>query len=138
MPTPFDALDAAISRAVNAAFGETTAATIQPRTRSEYAEGNDATRPARSIRGVFSEVTIETDPAGVRNGDGFDGVTKLSVVKAEFWMPAAEAAALPYAIKPGDRLTLNGRAGAPTYTVTEPRPTQAGDINLLLARESAT
>lgn len=135
MSSRFDALDAALSRAVLSTFGETVAATLRPWARSEFVEGEDATRPARPIRGVFTEAPSDAPLKGRATGAEFAGTTRLSVSVAEFWIAAADVAALPYQIKTGDRLELPGRPGAPRYSVSDAQTTDTGDINLILARE---
>lgn len=133
MSSPFDALDAALSGAVMSAFGETVAATLRPRTRSDFAEGDDTSRPARQIRGVFSEAAADPALRGAARGADLSGVTRLSVQMAEFWVPASELAALPYAIRQGDRLAFSGRAGAPSFTISDRHFDEAGNVNLILA-----
>lgn len=132
MPSPFDALDAALSGAILSAFGEAEAATLRPRTRSEFAEGADSLRPDRPIRGVFSEAHDTAQLRGAAMSAEHSGVTRLSLQMAEFWLPASEIAALPYAIRQGDRLVLSGRAGSPAFTVSDIQRTDTGDLNLIL------
>lgn len=135
MPTPFDALDADISAVILAHFGESEVVMLRPWARAEFAEGADQTRPARPIRGVFTAAPRETDLTGRAKGARASGVTDFAVVSCEFWVPAAEVTALPYAIRTGDRIQLTGRAGAPVYSVSVPQACDTGDINLLLALE---
>lgn len=133
MPNPFDALDAAVSAVVMSAFGESEAATLRPRTRSEYATGDDPARTARPIRGVFTESHGIENLRGAATDATFSGVTRLSVQMAEFFLPAAEVAAVPYAIKQGDALAFPARPGAPVYTVSDIQRADTGDLNLILA-----
>lgn len=128
MPSPFDDLDGALSRAVMDAFGETVAASLRPRTISEYADGADPDRPARDIRGVFTEAHDVAQPRGAE----FSGVTRLSVHRAEFFIAAADLAAVPYAIRQKDRLAFPGRAGAPVYSIADMQRGDTGGLNLLL------
>lgn len=132
MPSPFDALDAALSRSVMSAFGETQAASLRPRTRAEYTEGPDATRPDRSISGVFSEGHDVSPLRGSSLGSEHTGVTRLSTQLAEFFLPAAEVALVPYAIKQGDKLAFPHRAGQPVYTISDIQKSDTGDLNLIL------
>lgn len=133
MPSPFDALDAALSRAVMSAFGESEAAVLRPRTRSEYADGADPARPDRPVRGVFTESHGEEQLRGAAMTAEHRGVTRLSVQMAEFFLPASEVAAIPYAIKQGDRLALPSRPRGPVYTVADIQRADTGDLNLILA-----
>ncbi len=132
MPSPFDALDAALSGAVLSAFGESVAASLRPRTRSEFAEGADSSRPARPIRGVFNATHGNAELRGAAKGGGFSGVTRLSVNMAEFWVPASEARAIPYEVRQKDHIVFTGRAGQPVYSISDIQPTDMGDLNLIL------
>lgn len=132
MPSPFDALDAALSGAVLSAFGETVSATLRPRTRSEYAVAADPARPERQLRGVFSAAPDDPKLRGAAMGAEFSGGTRLSVTLAEYWVAAADLAALPYAIKPGDALVFPGRAGSPVYSISDLHQNETGDVNLIL------
>ena len=132
MPSPFDNLDGALSRAVMGVFGETVAASLRPRTISEYADGADPDRPARDIRGVFTEAHDVAQPRGAAMGSEFSGVTRIAVHQAEFFITAADLAAVPYAIRQKDRLAFPGRAGAPVYSIADMQRGDTGDLNLLL------
>lgn len=110
---------------------------LRPWTRSEFADAADPDRPARQIRGVFSAAPEQSDMKGRTKGASVTGVTEFAVVACEFWVPAAEVAALPYDIRTGDRIQLTGRPGAPIYSVSVPQAYDTGDINLLLALEDA-
>lgn len=132
MPSPFDSLDGALSRAVMSVFGETVAASLRPRTRSEYAEAADPARPARDIRGVFSEAHDIAQPRGAATSAEFSGATRLSIHHAEFFIPASELAALPYVIRQKDHVAFPSRHGAPVYSISDMQRGDTGDLNLLL------
>ena len=132
MPSHFDALDTAISGAILSAFGEKVAATLRPRTRSEYAVAADPARPERQLRGVFSAAPDDPKLRGAATGADFSGSTSLSVTMAEYWVAAADLAALHYAIKPGDALSFPGRAGSPVYSISDLHHNETGDVNLIL------
>lgn len=132
MPSPFDALNAALSGAVMSTFGETADAILRPRTRSEFAEGQDPDRPARPIRGVFTDAPADPKLRGAAGGSEFSGVTRLSVQQPEFWVSAATVAALPYPIRPQDHVAFPARAGAPVYSISEIHMNDMGDLNLIL------
>lgn len=134
MSSPFDALDAALSHAVLAAFGETEQAMLRPVARSAYAvAASDPSRPARPVRGIFSAAPVETQPKGNAVGGEWSGSTRFSSSAAEFWISAADVAAIPYRIATGDRIEFPGRAGSPAYSVADLHQTSAGDLNLILA-----
>lgn len=132
MPSPFDALDTALSGAILSAFGEKVAATLRPRTRSEYAVAADPARPERQLRGVFSAAPDDPKLRGAAMGSEFAGVTRLSVTLAEYWVAAADLACLPYAIKPGDALAFPARPGSPVYSISDLHHNETGDVNLIL------
>lgn len=138
MSSPFDALIAQADAAAMASFGETQDAMLRPRTRSEFAEGADSLRPARPIRGVFSDAPAEALPKGNATGAEFKGVTRMSVQKAEFWLSPAVVAAIPYRIATGDQIEFPARPGAPVYAVSDLHETNAGDLNLILVKEGGT
>lgn len=135
MPNPFDALDAALSRAVMSTFGESEEAMFRPRTRSEYAEASDTTRPDWPIRGVFTEAHDVAQLRGAAMGAEHSGVTRLSVQMAEFFAPAEEVAGLPYAPRQGDKIAFPCRPGAPVYTVSDMQRGDTGDLNFILVIE---
>lgn len=136
MPSPFDALVSAADQAVMGVHGETVAATLMPRLRTQYAaRGTDPARPSTTLRGVFSEAPGVDQIKGQAAGGEFTGTTRLASAAPEFWMPASQVAALAYAIAPGDLLTFPGRAGAPAYSVSHVQPSGLGDLNLILTRE---
>lgn len=129
---PFAALDGV----QDAVFGE--AAVLTPQQEDQYvANVADGNRPAAIIRGVFSAGPARDDIRGRSSGGAFAGATRVSVVRAGFWLPQANAAALGYEILKGDKLALTARPGVPVYVVTEVQPTDLGDVNLKLVREGA-
>ena len=134
MPSPFDDLDAALSAAVDANFGERAA--IIPRVSGQYvARAADPGRAQRLVRGVFSLGPASDTVQGQVKGAEFSGTTRMVSGASEFWISAAEAAALGYEIAAGDVVRLDSRPGAPVYAVAAPHRTDAGDINLILVKE---
>lgn len=132
MPSPFDALDADISRAVMAAFGETGGALLRPRARTDYTEGADPSRPEWPLCGIFSEGHTTDALRGAAQGGEHTGVSRLSLHRAEFFAPAEALKDLPYAIRPGDQLILPDRPGQPIYTISDMQASDTGDLNLML------
>lgn len=122
------------SEAAVLAFGET--ALLRPRSQVQYAESlADANRNAVSVRGVFSARPARSDLRGQAQGADLSGTSRVASTASEFWMAAAEAAALGFSPAKGDLLTLTGRPGCPTYAVTAVQTTDQQDLNLLLVRE---
>lgn len=132
MPSPFDMLDGALSCAVMSAFGESEDAMLQPRTRSEYAEASDPARADWPIRGVFTEAHSTALLRGAVQNSEHNGVTRLSMQMAEFFLPAAYVAALPYEVRQGDKLAFPARAGTPVYVISDMQRGDTGDLNLIL------
>jgi hypothetical protein len=134
MPSFFDALDADLSAAVDATFGE--AATIIPRVSAQYvAPSADSSRPQQTVRGVFTLAPMSEPIQGQVRGAEFSGTTRFLSGASEFWLARAEVASLGYKIRPGDAIRLDSRAGAPVYTIAAPHQTDTGDLNLILVTE---
>ncbi len=136
MPSPFDALDAAMSAVVMDNFGETVAAILRPRTESQYVErAVDGARPETTVRGIFSAGPSEGDIRGNSTAE-FKGTTRMAQIAAEFWLPASEVAALAYTVAQGDLLRFPGRPSSPEYVVVRIQWSDMGDMNLILAAEN--
>lgn len=134
MTSIFDALDAAVSAAVQKTFSEV--AVLRPRVSAQYVErAVDPDRPQAILHGVFSAGPAETDLRGQGKGAEFSGVTRASSASAEFWIAKAEVDALAALPAKGDTITLTDRAGCPVYAVARVQPTDRGDLNLILVRE---
>lgn len=135
MPSPFDALDATLSGVVMDAFGESEDAILLPRRVSQYAGPlYDPDRPVRTVRGIFSLGSGETPIRGNSPGE-FAGTLRLASDKPEFWLPAAQVAAIPYRIAVRDLMEFPGRAGQPTYAIARIQWSDVGDANLILTTE---
>ncbi len=134
MVSPFDALDELVSAAVETAYGE--AAILTPRVSSQYLQRSaDGSRPAANVWGVFSAGPGESQIKGQASGGEFSGSTRMQVMRAEFWLTAAQVSALGFAPAKGDRIAFPGRAVSPVYTVTAIQHTGLGDTALILVRE---
>lgn len=134
MSTPFDELDARLSAGVDGAFGST--ALIRPRTSSQYAaRAADPERAAFQVVGVFSAGPAESDISGQSRGAQFAGLTRLSQQAASLWLSAAAVAALPYRPARGDAVEFPGRPGSPVYAIVAVRPSDMGDMELILTIE---
>ena len=136
MPSPFDAYDLQLSDLMLRSFGETEAAVIRPRAESQYVERpTDGTRPGLTLRGIFSAGPADGQVRGNATGD-YAGTTRFAQTAPEFWVPAAEVAALPYKIAQGDLLRFPGRPGSPGYAIVSIQHTDLGDLNLILVAEN--
>lgn len=136
MSSPFDDLMAAADAAVLGSYGETEGATLTPRLRSEYSAGAaDPERDEMTVTGVYSAGPSEGQMRGSNTGSEMVGAARFSTTAAEFWMTAAQVAAIPYEISTGDLLTMDGQPGAPRFTVSSTQRTDLGDLNLILVRE---
>lgn len=134
MASPFDDLDQMLSAAVVTTYGE--AAILTPRTASQYAvRTSDANRNAVNVWGVFSAGPGDAPIKGQTVGGEFAGSTRLSVLKAEFWMTPEQVTALGFAPAKGDKISFPGRPGAPVFAVSAVQLTNMGDTALILVRE---
>ncbi len=134
MSSPFDEFDQLLSSAVVTAYGE--AAILTPRTASQYAVRQaDPGRSVTNVWGVFSAGSGEAQIKGQATGGEFAGTTRLNVMKAEFWLTAAQVAALGFAPARGDTISFPGRPGTPVYSIAAVQHTNMGDTALILVRE---
>ena len=134
MTSPFDDLDDLVSSAVLTAYGE--AAVLRPRVSSQYvARSVDPDRPETTVWGVYSATNAVTPLKGQVVGEDFRGGTRVSSLRAEFWIGAEQAAEVAFAIQKGDAISFPGRPGEPVYEVVDVQPTDVGDINLILTSE---
>jgi hypothetical protein len=135
--TLFDDLDAQVSVAIDATFGEV--AVLRPRVSAQYAErAEDASRPIATMTGVFSAGPAEAPLKGGSSGSGFSGDTRVVSQSAEFWLAAKTVQSLVDRPQKGDALTLTGRPEAPVYSVSQVHPSDMGDLTLILVLEDET
>ena len=134
MTSAFDALDALVSGAAMAGFGEE--AVLIPRRNSQYVEAAaDADRLAVKVRGIFSALAAPSDLRGQSRGGQFTGTTRVLSEQTVFWIAAAQLAELGFRPAKGDQIRLPERCGSPCYAISAIHPTSMGDLNLLLVRE---
>lgn len=138
MASPFDHLDAQVSAAVNAAFGE--AVTIRPMTENgRTAPTVDGTREVKIITVQFALAPDTDYLSGARRGSEMMGSSRLNTNAAEAWISAEEASTLGYDLTTGDRIVLHTREGLPVYQISAaPQIYDTGDVNLILVREEPT
>lgn len=129
MPSPFDAIDAAMQATVDALFGEGIRVIPQAGD-PNYAAGDDPDRPARA--GVRATVAIAakiatTDYSGsMRNG------APVASAPSELWIDRIAYAALGYALKRGDFVEITELPGQPVYKIAAVRPFDSGDVQIIL------
>ena len=134
MTSAFDALDALVSGAAVAGFGEE--AVLIPRRGNQYVEAAaDADRMAVRVRGIFSALAATSDFRGQSRGGEFGGTTRVLSEQTAFWSAAAQVAELGFRPAKGDQVRLPDRCGSPCYAIAAIHPTSMGDLNLLLVRE---
>jgi hypothetical protein len=137
MSTLFDDLDAQVSGAIEAAFGEV--AILRPRVSSQYAaRAEDPSREGATVTGVFSAGPAEAPLKGSTAGAAFSGGTRVVSQSVEFWLAAQTVQSLVTRPQKGDALTLTGRVGAPVYSVSQVHPSDMGDLTLILVLEEET
>ncbi|GGC19535.1 hypothetical protein GCM10011363_40310 [Marivita lacus] len=135
--TLFNDLDAQVSGAIDAAFGEV--AVLRPRASMPYAErAEDPSRQVATVTGVFSAGPAEAPLKGGSAGGAFSGGTRIVSQSAEFWLSAETVQSLVERPQKGDALTLTGRAGAPVYALSQVHPSDMGDLTLILVLEDET
>ena len=135
--TLFDDLDAQVSVAIDATFGEV--AVLRPRVSAQYAErAEDASREIATVTGVFSAGPADAPLKASTSGSGFSGGTRVVSHSAEFWLAAQTVQSLVTRPQKGDALTLTGRAGAPVYALSQVHPSDMGDLTLILVLEDET
>ncbi len=131
MATAFDDFLAAADAAVEGIYSEP--AGLLPRAAGEFsARLSDPARPSLTIVGVYSAGAGDTLIKGKAQGE-FLGTTRMATTRHEFWIAPAQAAAVPYRIAPGDLVQVRGVA----FEIVYVQPSDAGDINLILAPEGA-
>ena len=124
MASPFDDLDDLVSSAVLTAYGE--AAVLRPRVSSQYvARSVDPDRPETTVWGVYSATNAVTPIKGQVVGEDFRGATRVSSLRAEFWIGAEQVAEIPFAIAKGgcDQLPRAPRRAGSTKSLTSSPPT---------------
>ena len=137
MSTLFNDLDAQISGAIDAAFGEV--AVLRPRVSAQYAErAEDPSREIATVTGVFSAGPAEAPLKGGSAGAAFSGGTRVVSQSAAFWLSAETVQSLVDRPQKGDALTLTGREGPPIYALSEVHPSDMGDLSLILVLEDET
>lgn len=136
MPSPFDALDAALSGVVMERFAETEAAILRPRLSSQYtARADDPARPSTEIHGIFSAGPGDLHPIRGNSTGEFAGTLRMAGTASEFWLPAEAVEAIPYEVAVGDLVEFPDRADAPVYAIARIQRSDLGDANLILTRE---
>jgi hypothetical protein len=129
MPSPFDAIDAAMQAAIDHRFGE--GIRIVPMVGdTNYSGGPDPARPVRDgVRATVARAPKAgaTDYSGSqRNGASF------AAMPAELWIDRAAYAAVGYKITRGDEIVLTDDAGAPSFTVASVHEGDNGDVAIIL------
>ncbi|MGN7870542.1 hypothetical protein [Paracoccus sp. 22332] len=134
MPDPFAALDDLVSGAVEAAFG--TEIIIKPRLPgSQYvAPAPDPARPDRQVRAVFSSGPAIDTIGGQGMAGASGGTTKIGGQTLVLWLSPGVVRSIPYALRKGDGVAFVDDPVL-TYEIVVPRPTNTGDLELIITRE---
>lgn len=137
MRSPFDALDAQVSDALEGAFGETVR--LIPRTSRRGAQyvaaGADPDRPPTDFIAVPTEASKVADTRGQRTGYRMGSATRMIVGRFEMWVSAATVAAMPVEIREGDIVRMTEWDDEPTFNVVNAIPEAFGDLRLTLSAE---
>lgn len=134
MGSPFAAAMRAADTAIGSTFGESVLITPRrPGAGELRAAGVDPTRPARSIRGVFTKNAAADNLGGVRRGTELQGMTSMAVAPTRIWFEARALARLGYVLRADDLVTLTDRPGAPSYAIVKRGPSDLDDATFPLA-----
>lgn len=134
MASPFDDLDADVSAAIDAEFGEVVQ--VRPRVSAQYVERapHPTIMPFDVLATFSAGPTVEQVKGQVRGAE-LVGATRLGSMTAECWIARAMLAIMPHYPAVGDAIALISRVGAPVYAVSQTQATDMGDVNLILVRE---
>lgn len=131
MPSLFDTIEAASQAAIDAVFGDGNVRIVPQAQSSNYGGGDDPARMPMDIRATFSAAPMNAKgdyPNTRRDG------TDLALSPAELWIERGAAAAIPYALKRGDKILIFSGTGDPrSFSIADPQYGEHGDIRLLLA-----
>lgn len=134
MPDPFAALDDLVSGAVEKAFG--VEIILKPRRpRSQYvAAAPDPERPERQVPAIFSSGPAIETVGGQGNAGASGGTTKIGGQTLVLWLSPRTMRSIPYPLRKGDGIVFVDEPGL-TYEIASPRPTNTGDLELIITRE---
>lgn len=128
MPSPFDAIDAAMQAVIDRQFGE--GIRVIPQIGDQYTKTPDPERPA--VEGLRATVARapQARPTDF-NGTARNGAP-VSSSPAELWIDRAAYAAIGYPLRRGDIIELTDDPTAPRYTVGAVNPGDGGDVQIIL------
>ncbi len=134
MPDPFAALDDLVSGAVEQAFG--VGITLKPRLPgSQYvAAAPDPARPENRVQAIFSSGPAIDTIGGQGASGATGGTTKIGGQTLVLWLSPGAVRSIPYALRKGDGVVFVDEPGL-TYEITGLRPTNTGDLELIITRE---
>lgn len=137
MTSPFDALDAMVSGAIEGAFGETVRFIPRASRRgAQYVVASaDPDRSPIDFVAVPTDAAKFVDSRGQRTGSRMVSVTRIVAGRFELWVSAATVEASGLDIVTGDLVRLIERDGAPTFNVVDAVPEGAGDLRVVLSAE---
>ena len=134
MPDPFAALDDLVSGAVESAFG--IEIIIKPRVPgSQYVDAApDPARPEKRVRAIFSSGPAIETVGGQGMAGASGGTTKIGGQTLVLWLSPSTTRSIRYALRKGDGVVFVDEPGV-TYEIVSPRPTNTGDLELIITRE---
>lgn len=128
MPSPFDAIDAAMQADIDRLFGE--GINVRPQAGDQYAGIPDPARPA--IEGVRATVARSAQAKRTDfSGTGRAGVP-VATAPAEIWIDRAAYAALGYRIRRGDLIEMAEDIPVTKHTVAAVNDGDHGDVQIIL------
>lgn len=133
----FADLDAIVSGTMLAEFG--IRGIISPRIASQYGAAQpDPTRAQTEVRGIFSSGPAVDNIGGQSRGGAPGGATMIGGQTLVFWLAAATTRSLAYPIRRGDRVILPDEAAPNRFAVSAIRPTDMGDLELVMIEDEGT
>lgn len=137
MTSPFDALDAQVSDALESAFGETVRLIprISRRGAQYVAAAADPDRLLVDFIAVPTDAPKSVDTRGQRTGFRMGSASRLVVGRFELWVSAATVAKMAVEIQPGDVMQMSDWDGQPTFNVVNAIPEGCGDLRIILSAE---
>lgn len=128
MPSPFDAIDAAMQADIDRLFGE--GIRIIPQAGDQYVKGADPSRPMREgVRATVARApkTARTDYSGTAKPGA-----PVSIAPAEAWIDRAAYLALGYELRRGDIIELTDETPAASYQIGAVHYGDGGDVQIIL------
>lgn len=130
MPSPFDAIDAAMQAVIDASFGEGVRV-IPMVGDGNYSSAADQSRPAATVRATVGRAPgVKPTDFNNSNRNG----APLATAPLEIWIDRAAYDALGYELRRGDRIEITeDGTPPPSYAIAAAHKGDNGDVQIILA-----